>query len=171
MRFPMAIRVPQAAVGTLLFLLIASANAQLSPPFSEVRVTVLDQSGAAIPDCEVVFKGDSGPMVVHTGGDGSATVRLQSGRYAVTATHFGFMKKKVVGLEVGDPRSAELRIVLMVHSSTCNPCSGDFPGVPTITSDLPDAITLPPVPVVIAPPIEPRVRSPRCLYLWKCSNS
>jgi len=120
------------AASTILSLLIAAGHAQVVAPLSELKVTVVDQSGAAIDDCEVVFKSDSKTIVSHTGKDGSSTsVRLPSGRYAVTASKLGFLRNALLDFQVVAPEPDELKIVLEVdptYSSTpmCGPCPKKF---------------------------------------------
>ena len=162
--------------GTVLSLLIAVSHGQVAPPLSEIKITVVDQSGARIPDSDVVFKGDSKTIVSHTGSDGAGTVALPSGRYAVAASHHGFLKNEVVDFQVVAPEPRELRVVLMFdpHSEICGILCGcsPCPLMPTITSEVPNVIDEPRP----TPPLQPaaktkNIRSLRCLYLWKCSIS
>jgi len=127
---------------------ITSSHAQVVPPLSKVRVAVVDQSGAAIDDCEVVFKSDSGTVVSHTSKDGpSTTIGLQSGWYVVTVSKSGFVKTEIRDFQVLPPAVDELKFVLKVDPDFCSRsaciCSGPTCGgamVPLATSDLPSDI-------------------------------
>ena len=167
-------RVTGATIAVSIFLLIAGGQAQVAAPLSEIKVTVVDQTGAVIADSEVIVKGDSKAISSHTGSDGTVLVTLPSGQYAVTASHYGFLKNNVPDLQVVAPAPGELKIALMVGSTSviCGPCAG-APETPLITSDLPNIIEDDPSPV---PPVRTAAgtrknRSVRCLYLWKCSTS
>jgi hypothetical protein len=152
-------------ISALLGLMIAVGLAHVLPPLSEVKATVFDETGAVIPGCETVFRSDSETIVSHTGTDGSVTVRMRNGRYALTTNRAGFVKSEV---QVAIPMPGTLRIVLKVdHTPTDGPI-GD--GVPTTTSDLPSVMGPEPS---SRPPSRParKNRSWQCLYLWKCSTS
>jgi hypothetical protein len=161
---------------TFLSLLMAVGYAQVVSPSSEIKVTVVDQSGAVISDCEVVFKSVSKTIVSPTGKDGSLSIRLPGGRYTVTASHFGFLKNELPDFQVVAPAPNELKVVLKAdphYSSTpvCNPCPNVVPAIPTATSDLPSVIS--PEPSLVDPSAQPvtrKIRSWHCLYLWKCSK-
>jgi hypothetical protein len=165
-------RVTGAAMAISVFLLIAGGQAQVTAPLSEIKVTVVDQTGAVIADSEVIVKGASKTISLHTGSDGTVMVTLPRGQYAITASHYGFVKNNVPDLQVVAPAPGELKVALMVGSTSviCGPCAG-APETPLITSDLPNVIEDDPSPV---PPIQATTRknrSLRCLYLWKCSTS
>jgi len=166
-----------AATAVCIFLLIAGSHAQVAAPLSQVSVTVVDQSGAVIAEGEVLFKSDSKTIVSRTGKDGSVTVTLPSGQYAVTASHNGFLKNNVPDFQVVAPATGELKVVLMVdpHSETCGgPVCGCSPcPLITITSDLPNVKEDEPSPVPAVKPATKsrKSRSLHCLYLWKCSTS
>jgi hypothetical protein len=170
-----------AATAVSIFLLIAGSQAQVAAPLSQVKVIVVDQVGAVIADGEVVFKSDSKTIVSRTGKDGSVTVTLPSGRYAVTASHYGFSKNEASDFQIVAAEPNELKVVLNVDDSCRNnscvcmgpTCGADPIVVATITSDLPNVIEDEPGPVK---PVQPatktrKSRSPHCLYLWKCSTS
>jgi hypothetical protein len=165
-----------AVVSTFLSLVIATGHAQVAPPVSEVKITVVDENGARIADGELVFKAESKTVVSHTGSDGAVRVALPNGQYAVTASHLGFLKNEVPNFQIVAPEPKELRIVLKVASCKNSSCIlGPDVGamIPTITSDLPTVVEDAPSPV---PPAQPatetrKSRSLRCLYLWKCSTS
>lgn len=173
----MRLTLAAAAFGAFLSLLVAVTPAQTATSSAEIKVTVVDQSGARIPGSEVVFKHDSKMVVSHTGEDGAVTVTLPSGQYAVTMRARGFMNNNVADFQVVAPVPGELSVVLMldpVFSSTpmCGPCAYSVE-TPTITSDLPNVIEDELRPVPPAPPATKarKSRSGRCLYLWKCSIS
>jgi hypothetical protein len=86
------------AVGTFLTLLVPAGYAQAVAPLSEIKVTVVDQTGARIPGSELAFKGDSKTIVSHTGSDGAVTVTLPSGQYTVSVSARGFLKNNLSGL-------------------------------------------------------------------------
>jgi hypothetical protein len=168
-----------AATAVGIFLLMAGSQAQVAASSAVIKVTVVDQTGAVIADGEVVFKSDSKTIISHTGKDGSVTVTLPSGQYAVTASHYGFLKTNVPDFQVVGPAAGALKVVLMVGPNSeicgfgcgCGPCAALE--TPTITSDLPNVIEDEPSPV---PPVQPatktrKSRSLQCLYLWKCSSS
>lgn len=146
-----------------LHLAITVGHSQAVVPLSEIKTTVLDESGAVIRDCEILFKSDSSTIVSHTGGDGSVTLKLPTGKYAVTITGRGFVKSTVHDVQIGTSMHEEIRVVLKVDQT---PSDGPlFDGPPTATSDLPSEIAPEPHAVRSAH------RSWRCLYLWKCSTS
>jgi hypothetical protein len=171
-------RVTAAALAVSAFLVIAAAQAQVSSPVSAVKVTVFDQSGAVIADGEVVFKSDSKTIASRTGKDGVAIATLPSGRYSVTAKQPGFLKEEVNDFQVGASGPKELTMVLKVdpHSSApCGPCGcGVCPDlVPTIPAapDLPTEIRPKRSGDSNAPRGTRKIRSLRCLYVWRCSAS
>jgi hypothetical protein len=157
-------------VGTFLSLIVTCGHAQVVAPLSEVKAIVFDESGAVILDCEVVFRGDSETIASHTGMDGSVTVTLRSGRYALTTTRAGFVKSKMLDVQIVTPMSDALRIVLKVdHSPSDGPI---VDGVPTTTtSDVPSLIEPEPNRVPSPQPATRKNRSWQCLYLWRCSPS
>lgn len=167
-------RVTATTMAISVFLLIAGSQAQVAVPLSEIKVTVVDQTGAVIADSEVVFKGDSKTIVSHAGIDGAVRVALPSGQYAVAASHFGFLTNDLPDFQAVAPVPSELKIVLKVGSSfACNPCPGLVLAVPTVTSDLPNVIEDEPIHVTPVQPVTKtrKSRSLHCLYLWKCSTS
>jgi hypothetical protein len=128
---------------------------------SEVKIIIFDESGAVIPGCEIVLKSDSKTIVSHTGMDGWVAVKLLNGRYALEASHAGFVRTDV---QLFAPMADPLRIVLKVdHTPSDGPI---FDGVPTTTSDVPSVIE---VPISSTPPTVTKIRSWQCLYLWKCA--
>jgi hypothetical protein len=137
-RITTRLNVKTVAIVTFLGLMIVVGHAQAVPPFSEVRAVVFDETGAVIPGCEILFKSESETSVSHTGMDGSVTVKLPSGGYAVTASKAGFVRSKMLNVQIVTPMPDALRIVLKVdHTPTDGPM---FDGVPTTTSELPTAI-------------------------------
>ena len=160
------------------FLVLAIGNAQVVPNLSQLTATVVDQTGAALADSEVVFSHDSKPIVCHTGPDGSVTVHLLSGTYAITAKQVGFLKTEIVDLRL--PASpAELKIVLKVDPNFCKnggcTCSGptcaDALRLPSTTSSascpeaIPESKHVP-----LDQPRAQKHRSWQCVYLWNCST-
>jgi hypothetical protein len=127
------------ALGSLLVLLTALCSGQersTPEPVAEVKGIVADAAGALIPQSEVVFKGESGTIVAHTSMDGSVTVELRTGRYAVTIAKPGFVRAKLVDFRIDAPTPTAFRVVLQVDRTPTD--GGEFHGVaPTTTSDLP----------------------------------
>jgi Carboxypeptidase regulatory-like domain len=161
--------VAAVAIASFLHLTIAVGHSQVVAPLSEIKTTVFDESGAVIPDSMIVFRSDSTTVDSHTGMDGSVTLRLPRGRYALTTTKAGFVKSMKTDVQIGAPMQDEIRIVLKVdHTPTDGPI---FDGVPTTISDLPSVISPEPYPVRSAQPSTKKYRSWQCLYLWKCSTS
>jgi hypothetical protein len=165
---------PVVALAVSILLLIAGSQAQVAAPLSQVKVTAVDQMGAVIADSDLVFKSDSKTIVSRTGKDGSVTVTLPSGRYALTVSARGFLNNSVPDFQVVTSAPSELKIVLMVGPAivVCGPCGGaGAPETPTITSDLPNVIEdePSPVPAVHSATKTRKSRSLHCLYLWKCS--
>jgi len=158
------------AIGSFLSFTIAVGYTQVVLPLSEVKGTVFDETGAVIPNCEIVFRSDSESIGSHTGMDGSVTVRLRSGRYAVTTSHVGFVKSEILDVQIVTPMPDTLRIVLKVDHTPTD--GGIVPMVELLpaSSELPSALGPEPS---IAPTARPgrKSRSWRCLYLWKCSTS
>ena len=156
------------AVITFISLVIAVGLGQVVAPSSEVKAVVFDETGAVIPDCEIVFGSDSGRIVSHTGMDGSVTLRLPSGRYAVTTSRAGFVKSEMLDVQIVGPMPDTLRLVLKVdHTPTDGPI---VDAVPTVPSDLPSKIQPESSRVPSAQPGAKKRRSWQCLYLWKCST-
>ena len=126
------------AISTFLGLVIAVCLGQVFAPLSEIKAIVFDETGAVIPDSEIVFRSDSRTVVSHTGMDGSITLRLPSGTYAVTTRKVGFVKSEMLDVQVVAPMPDPLRIILKVDHT---PTDGDLvDGVPTAASDLPSKI-------------------------------
>jgi hypothetical protein len=165
-------RDPAVALGSLLVLLAALCSGQerATPELlAEVKGVVADETGAVIPRSEVVFKGELGTVVSHTGLDGSAIVELRTGKYAVTVAKRGFVTAKVVDLQISAPTPTAFRVVLQLDQTPTD--GGIFEGVPTTTSELPNVISSEPSRVPAARPPTPKSRSLRSLYLWKCAFS
>ena len=55
------------AASVIAFLSLLIAHAQVAPQSFEVRATVVDESGALIPDCKIVFRSDLAKLF-HTRG-------------------------------------------------------------------------------------------------------
>jgi len=134
---PIRVSVAAIAIGTVLILLTQVGHAQAFPLVAQVTVTVFDESGAVIPDSDLVFRSDSAATVSHTGADGSVTVSLQYGRYSVTVTRLGFVKTEVRDVQV--PMSETLRVVMKVAPTPINGPNVE-PWPYTITSALPNVI-------------------------------
>jgi len=123
-----------AAAAIITFLSLPMAQAQGPPQSSEVSATVVDESGAVIPDCKMAFRSGLGEIVSHTEMDGSVTVEVRNGTYALTTSKAGFVTSK---LDITVPTSNRLRIVLQVdHAPIVDGVGGGE--VPTTTSELPD---------------------------------
>jgi hypothetical protein len=168
-----------ATMAVSVFLLIAGSQAQVVAPLSEIKATVVDQSGARIPGSEVVFKADSKTIVSRMGSDGAATITLPSGEYVVSVSAIGFLKTNLPDFQVIAPAPNGINAVLKIdpdfcknNACICSPCVGSQE-TPTITSELPNVIEDQPSPI---PSVQPatktrKTRSRQCLYLWKCSAS
>ena len=142
-----------------------------------VKGVVVDPSGAVIQQAEVVFKGESGTIISHTGMDGSVNVNLEAGKYLVAISAYGFATTKLVDFSVPRPTAPAFQVRLKLDhidfgSGSDNGHSGIL-SVATVPSELLNVIkddpTRPPLPVV--QPAATKRRSPRCLYLWNCSAS
>lgn len=96
------------SLGMSLSLAIRRGYAQ--EPMCEVKGTVVDESGAVIPQAEVVFKGESGTTASHTGVDGAVNVTLRTGRYAVWISRAGFIPAKLVDFNVAGSSPSVFRI-------------------------------------------------------------
>jgi hypothetical protein len=153
------------AISAFLSIIIAVGHAQDIAPLSEIKVIVFDESGAVIPDCEIVFRSDSEAIVSHTGQDGSVTVRLRSGRYVVATNKAGFLKSKILDVQIAAAMPDTFRIVLKGDPT---PTDGPIE-VPTTTSDLSIVVGTEPSRVPSTQPPIRKSRSWQCLYLWKCS--
>ena len=126
-----------AAAAIIAFLSLPTAQAQGPPQSSEVSATVVDESGAVIPDCKMVFRSGLGEIVSHTEMDGSVTAEVRNGTYALITSKAGFVTSK---LDITVPISNRLRIVLQVdHTPIVDGVGGGE--VPTTTSELPDTIS------------------------------
>ena len=162
------IAVTESLIGPFLCAMISIGHAQSLPFVSPVTTTVFDESGALIPNCEIVFKGDSGTVVSRTEADGSVTLNLQSGRYSVTTIRSGFVRTEIRDVQV--PTSEALHVVMKVAPTPINDGPiGDVFLVTTTRSELPNVI-VPEVTHVPTGLLAPKTRSWRCLYLWKCTS-
>jgi carboxypeptidase family protein len=137
---PIRFVVAAVAIITLVRLVTPVGHGQAFPLASHVTAIVFDESGAVIPDSELVFRSDSKEIVSHTGTDGSVTVSLQNGRYSVAITKLGFVKTEVRDVQV--PMSETLRIVMKVAPTPING-PDTVSGLYTITSDLPNVVPEP----------------------------
>ena len=118
------------------------AIAQVSgptPPISEVVGTITDSVGAVIPNAEVRFVGEL-TVTTKTAQDGSIRAKLPHGRYLVTIASPGFKTAKIEGFLVDSLKPVALNMALQVDGC----CVDEFPGtnawVPTISSELPNAV-------------------------------
>jgi hypothetical protein len=129
------------ALASLLLLAALFGGQELTTPepVAEIKGIVADETGAVIPQSEVVFKGELGAIVSHTSMDGSITVELRTGGYTVTITKSGFVTAKLVDFQINAPTPAAFRVVLKVDHTPSN--GGMFDGVPTTTSELPRVIS------------------------------
>ena len=136
-----------------------------------VRGVIVDSSGAVIPQAEVVFKGESGTFVSHTGMDGSVNVHLEAGKYLLTISAVGFATK-LADFSVPGATADIFRVVLNSRSEVRADRYHEDIGVPTVPSELPNIIKDEPtrsyLPVVQS--VTTKRRSMRCLYLWRCSG-
>jgi hypothetical protein len=164
-RITTRLAIAAAGIYTLLTLMIASGQAQVLAPLSEVKTIVFDETGTVIPGCEIAFSSDVERVVSHTGADGSVTVKLRDGRYTLTTSRAGFVK---IDFQFFVPMPEPLRVFLKADHTPTD--GGVFEGVPTTSSELPNNIEPKPA---SAPSIRPaeKIRSWRCLRLWKCSKS
>lgn len=142
-------------------------------PVSEVKGVVTDAIGAVIQHSEVVFKGDSGTIVSHTGDDGSVTVHLPSGTYSVTIASQGFVTAKLVDFRISAPTPAAFRVALEVDRTAIVdfPRWAEVPQVPTVTADFPWFINPTPAQGPAPQLANKKSRSLKCLYLWRCALS
>jgi carboxypeptidase family protein len=160
------------AMGTVLILVSRVCHTQELPPLSDVETTVFDETGAVIPDSEIVFRSDYKPIVSHTGSDGAVTIRLPSGTYTVTASKAGFVRSKILDVQVITPTPQSLRVVLKVdQTASYDPFYDPFTEVvSTVDFDSAEGPSFvdaeSPVPTVRP---SRKNRSCKCLYLWKCS--
>jgi len=144
-----------AAVALASFLLTALCSGQertTSEPVAKIKGIVADQTGAVIPQSEVVFKGELGTIVSHTGMDGSVTVQLRTGTYLVTITRSGFVTAKLVDFQINAPTPAAFRVNLQLDHSPSD--GGIFDGVPTTTAELPSVIRSEPIGYSTCPDLE-----------------
>jgi hypothetical protein len=140
-----------------------------------IKGVVVDESGARIPQAEVVFKGESGTPISHADMGGSVNVNLGAGRYLVTVSAIGFATAKLVDFSVQGPSAEAFRVVLEVDQISFGSGSDPDPHnfVPTVPSELPNIIKDEPnrTSLPVAQPATRKRRSMRCLYLWRCSAS
>ena len=165
-RHTMCVSIKALAVGAFFGLVIAGSHSQIVAPLSEVKVTVVDTMGAAIPDCEVAFKSDSARIVAHTREDRNlVTVRLPTGRYVVTTTpkNLAFFKGEISDFQVVAPVPNEITVVLKPDFShlDCGPGGCNGPGALVIRGSEPSRLTQ-------RQPATEKRRSWQCLYFWKC---
>jgi Carboxypeptidase regulatory-like domain len=141
-----------------------------------VKGVVVDESGAVVPNAEVVFKEESGTIVAHAGMDGSVNVNLGAGKYVVRVSALGFATTKLVDFSVPSPTADAFHVILKAGSIFFGSGSPHVVPlvVPTVPSELPDVI-IKDEPTPTALPVvqlaTTKRRSMRCLYLWRCSAS
>jgi hypothetical protein len=167
------IRLAAVAISLGISPSLAIAGSDAEEPLCEVKGTVVDEMGALIPHAEVVFKGESGTTVSHTGTDGAVNVTLRTGRYAVWVSQAGFITTKLVDFNIAGLTPSVFHIVLRVDNRPSDG-AGWEPGVsevPTATSELPNNINDKPSAAPDTKPTMRKGRSLRCLYLWRCSAS
>jgi len=155
-------------ISTFLSTVISVGHAQAVSFKSPVTVRVFDGKGAAIANCVVVIRNDSGVIASHTEADGALTLSLQSGRYSVTASKAGFVR---TNLEVQVPISEALRVIMNVDTI------GDHEMFEIPNTDT-GSMRYPPLDLTVLNNADfqvrrwtPKKRSWRCLYVWKCSTS
>ncbi len=140
-----------------------------------VKGVVVDPSGAVIPQAEVVFKGESGAIISHTGMDGSVNVNLEAGKYLVTISAYEFATTKLVDFSVPGPTADAFRVSLKLDQIDFGTGSPNIVPivVPTAPSELPNVIKDAPThtSLLVAQPATTKRHSMRCLYLWRCSGS
>lgn len=140
-----------------------------------VKGVVVDQSGAVISQAEVMFKGESGTVISHTGMDGSVDVNLEPGKYLVTISAHAFVTTRLVDFLVPRPTADAFRVSLRIEPDPLerNDQYHEGLGVPTVVSDLPNVIKNEPPPdsSAVSRSVPAKRRSTRCLYLWRCSRS
>lgn len=156
------------AISALLSLVVDMSQAQAVPPLSELKVTVLDEIGAVIPDSEVAITSHSGTIVLHTDRAGSVTAKLPDSRYAVVVFRQGFVRSRIPDVRVVAPRPEMLRIVLKMDRTPIVDGVDGIWGPQTSTSDLRGVLGSDPARVPSRPSVI-RKRSWQCLYLWKCT--
>jgi hypothetical protein len=141
-----------------------------------VSGAVIDQTGAVIPQAEVVFKGESGTVVAHTSANGSVDVNLKAGEYVVKVSAFAFATTELVDFSVPRATADAFRVVLMVDPRA-NLRSDRYvqddvvptipiPELPNVIDDEPTHTSL-----SVAQASTSKHRSMRCFYLWRCSAS
>ena len=154
-------------LGVMVIALSTSAGFLVATSYAHQRLyaikgVVVDQWGAVIQHAEVVFKGNSGTLVSHTGMDGSVNVNLEAGKYLVTVSAIGFATTELADYSVPAPTAEPFRVILKVNNVPFN--GGSPAGDPSILKDVPTRTSLP-----VAQLATTKRRSMRCLYLWKCS--
>lgn len=159
----------------MVIVLSASAGFVVAAGYAQeyplaIKGVVVDESGARIPQAEIVFKGESGTIISHTDMGGSVNVDLGTGKYLVTICAFGFATAKLVDFSVPRPTADAFHVILKIDP---RPSGSPFPdiAVPTAPSELPNAIQDEPAGTSspVAQHATTKRRSMRCLYLWRCS--
>ena len=175
LRYAIRLGVTIIILGTSAGFVIAAGYAQ--EHLFAVKGVVVDQSGADIPQAEVVFKGKSGTVVAHTDMNGSVNVKLEADDYAVTVNAVGFATAKLVDFSVPVPSAEAFRVILKIDQSRINYGSDfgqsgrDYNTVPTVPAQLPNIIQDEPTRTssLVVQSATTKRRSMRCLYLWRCS--
>lgn len=131
---------------SLIAVLAASIALGQSQPIlqvvSEVSCVVTDETGAVIPNAEVVFRSATHEITTHTDSNGATNVKLQSGTYVVTAKMQGFAEKKVPEFLVQAPEPAVLKLALSVGG--CDDCGdGVFSPIEIEPVKLPEMLLQP----------------------------
>ena len=112
LRYAILLGVMVIVLGTSAAFVVATGYAQ--DRLFAAKGVVVDQSGAVIQNAEVVFKGESGIIVSHTGMDGSVNVNLRPGKYVVTVSARAFVTTQLVDVCVPGPTADAFRVVLNV---------------------------------------------------------
>jgi hypothetical protein len=172
---PYAIRLSMMAIvlGTSAGFLIGAGYAQEYR--YAVKGVVVDQSGAVVPQAEVLFQKGVHRIIAHTGMDGSVKVYLEVGSYVVTVCAFGFAPyNKLINVALPRPSADAFLVTLKVDQSQLGYGSDFGQGWDrSILCDLPNIVQdqPPPVSLPVVQPAATKHRSMRCLFLWRCSAS
>jgi len=132
-------------LAVLFFTASFSLPAQSNSPDAPLSGTLLDSSGAGVPNVRITAQPEAAPnlpVTATSANDGSYLLSLPAGRYRLQFTHESFVPHDVtLDLSVGQTRKLDLRLELERLSSSVVVTSQAEPALAQETSDAVTVVT------------------------------
>jgi len=132
-------------LAVLFFTASFSLPAQSNSPDARLSGTLLDSSGAGVPNVRITAQPEAAPnlpVTATSANDGSYLLSLPAGRYRLQFTHESFVPHDVtLDLSVGQTRKLDLRLELERLSSSVVVTSQAEPALAQETSDAVTVVT------------------------------